>query len=77
MLLPYAAGDMLDELHRTGNVTEVECGEAGSRVKAAVPLALAGRLAGFRTSVQDSEDVGESPSQDVNESSLDFRPDQE
>jgi hypothetical protein len=42
--LPYAAGDLLDELHKTGSVKSLEYEEGGARVSAAAPRHLVGRL---------------------------------
>jgi hypothetical protein len=44
LLMPYAAGDLLDALHTTGSVHSLEYGEAGVRVSAAAPRHLVGKL---------------------------------
>ena len=48
VLLPYSAGDLLDDMHRTGSVAGVEYRSDGSFVRGRVPLSLAGRLERFR-----------------------------
>ncbi|GBF93383.1 hypothetical protein Rsub_06421 [Raphidocelis subcapitata] len=47
LLLPYASGDLLEELHRTGRVESVEYEEAGVAVRAAAPRHMLGRLRQF------------------------------
>lgn len=44
MLLPFAAGDLLEQVHRTSTQVEVEWTDAGVRVQARVPANVAGRL---------------------------------
>jgi len=43
-MLPYSAGDLLHEIHKTGTVVTEAYVEAGTRVVAYVPPSLAGRL---------------------------------
>lgn len=44
VLLPYAAGDLLDELHKLGRVLDTQYAEDGCLVTALVPAPLVGRL---------------------------------
>jgi len=44
VLLPYSAGDLLEEAHRAGSVSEAEYTDAGVLLAAIVPPSLAGRL---------------------------------
>ena len=46
-LLPFARGDLVEEVHRTGTVERVEHELEGTRLVARVPEALANRLAEF------------------------------
>ncbi|PSC70039.1 GTP-binding hflX [Micractinium conductrix] len=48
VLIPYAQGELVDEIHRTGVVSSAEFGAAGTEVRAHVPLALAQRLGPLR-----------------------------
>lgn len=61
LLLPYSAGDLLEECHRTGSVESEDFTESGTRVRATVPYALAGRLRPFAVegSVISEEAQGE------------------
>ena len=45
VVVPYSRGDLLSRAHRQGEVIEVEHGEAGTRLRARVPEALANELA--------------------------------
>jgi hypothetical protein len=47
LLLPYAAGSLLDDVHTMGRVVSVAYEEDGARVTAHVPRCLAGRLAPY------------------------------
>ncbi|KXZ52390.1 hypothetical protein GPECTOR_9g434 [Gonium pectorale] len=58
-LLPYAAGDLLAELHAGGAVRSAEYGEAGVTVTAAVPPALVGRLRAAGYLLSGGEGVAE------------------
>ncbi len=49
MLLPFSAGDLLDDMHRLGTVTDVQYCEEGCRASALVPPAIAGRLEAYLT----------------------------
>jgi hypothetical protein len=49
VVIPYDRGDLLAEVHRTGQVVEEEAGEAGMRVRGRFPSALAGRLQEYAT----------------------------
>lgn len=42
VVLPYTAGDLVDDIHVSGCVVEEEYGEQGVRIKARVPPSLAG-----------------------------------
>ena len=44
ILLPYSRGDLLSRVHSQGDVIAIEHEERGTRLKARVPLALAGEL---------------------------------
>lgn len=44
VLLPYAAGDLVEEAHRCGSVKATEFTEEGTRLRVVVPPQLAGRL---------------------------------
>ena len=44
ILLPYRRGDLLSRVHSQGDVIAIEHEERGTRLKARVPLALAGEL---------------------------------
>lgn len=44
LLLPYTAGDLLDDLHKTGRVHSSEYTEAGTRLTASVPPQMVGVL---------------------------------
>ena len=46
-LVPFARGDLVEEVHRTGTVERVEHEMEGTRLVARVPEALANRLAEF------------------------------
>ena len=46
-LVPFARGDLVEEVHRTGTVERVEHELEGTRLVARVPEALANRLAEF------------------------------
>ena len=45
--VPYAAGDLLAEVHKTGTVVEEEYEPAGTRVVAFVPPSLRNRLSAY------------------------------
>ena len=47
--IPYSRGDLVNRVHAEGRVDAIEHMESGTRVKARVPLALAGSLAEFAT----------------------------
>jgi hypothetical protein len=47
LLIPFSSGDLLDDLHKTGNVVSLEYEETGSRVTAGVPRHLMGKLRPF------------------------------
>jgi hypothetical protein len=44
VLLPYSAGDLVDDVHKAGSVQRIEYVQEGARVSAKVPAQLAGRL---------------------------------
>ncbi|KAL4435425.1 hypothetical protein ABPG77_006187 [Micractinium sp. CCAP 211/92] len=48
VLIPFAQGELVDEIHRTGVVNSTEFGPAGTEVRAHVPLSLAQRLGPLR-----------------------------
>ena len=48
LLLPYTAGDLLDELHKTGRVHSTEYIEAGAAVVASVPVQLVGKVQQYK-----------------------------
>lgn len=45
VLLPYGAGELVDEMHRVGIIKAESYGEVGTTLEAFVPRSLAGRLA--------------------------------
>lgn len=47
--IPYSRGDLVNRVHAEGRVDAIEHMESGTRVKARVPLALAGSLVEFAT----------------------------
>jgi GTPase len=47
--IPYSRGDLVNRVHAEGRVDAVEHTEAGTRIKARVPIALAAVLAEFAT----------------------------
>jgi hypothetical protein len=47
LLLPYSAGDLVDEVHKLGAVHRIEYVQEGARVSAKVPPTLVGRLLPF------------------------------
>ncbi|MFB1299405.1 GTPase HflX [Mycobacterium sp. pW049] len=47
--IPYSRGDLVNRVHAEGRVDAIEHIESGTRVKARVPLTLAGTLAEFAT----------------------------
>lgn len=49
VLLPYAQGDLLEQLHRTGEVISTEYVEKGVLVRARVPDSVAGRVQAYST----------------------------
>jgi hypothetical protein len=49
VLLPYAQGDLLEQLHRTGEVLSAEYVENGVLVRARVPESVAGRVQAYST----------------------------
>ncbi|KAG1653172.1 hypothetical protein FOA52_008526 [Chlamydomonas sp. UWO 241] len=54
--LPYANGDLVDQMHTTGEVLELRYAEDGVIVRARVPASVAGRVAQF--SVRPEERSG-------------------
>ena len=59
VLIPYAQGDLVDEIHRTGVVEATEFGAAGTEVRAWVPLALAQRLQPLRAAAAERAEAAE------------------
>jgi GTP-binding protein HflX len=55
VLIPYAQGELVDEIHRTGVVAAAEFGAAGTEVRANVPLALAQRLQPLRLQMAEQQ----------------------
>lgn len=47
--IPYSRGDLVNRVHAEGRIDSVEHMEAGTRIKARVPIALAAALDGFAT----------------------------
>lgn len=47
--IPYSRGDLVNRVHAEGRVDAVDHLEAGTRIKARVPIALAAGLAEFAT----------------------------
>ncbi|MEV6768432.1 GTPase HflX [Nocardia sp. NPDC051030] len=58
VLLPYTRGDLLARIHADGRIISSEHEEAGTRVRARVPQALAGALTEFAHAGTDSSDEG-------------------
>ncbi|GAB7190668.1 GTPase HflX [Kineococcus sp. NUM-3379] len=50
VVLPYDRGDLVNRVHRYGEVVREEHTAAGTRIEARVPAALAGDLSGYRAS---------------------------
>jgi GTP-binding protein HflX len=50
VLLPYDRGDLVSRVHAAGEVADTEHTPAGTRLRAAVPAALAGELAPYAVS---------------------------
>ncbi|MBQ2698587.1 MAG: GTPase HflX [Firmicutes bacterium] len=56
LLLPYAQGGVLDELHRGGKVLSVDYEERGIVVEVILPPDLAGRYGRFAVDAQDNDE---------------------
>lgn len=59
LLLPYQQGDLLQQIHSSGEVIESEFVEEGVRVRARVPPSVAGRVKEYEIDQEEVEGEGE------------------
>ena len=67
ILVPYTRGEIVTEIHRGGVVRSEEFTEAGTRLVASLPLALANRLEGLGLLEPMSEALEEAAEHDDEE----------
>ena len=65
VLIPYSAGDLVDEVYRAGVVRSAEYTDAGTEVRGHVPLALASRLAPLQIRGGEEGEEGEEESVEI------------